>query len=125
MKKPAMLFLDDRTKRINSAIAQYEDKYNLTIVTNVKECLRYLSAYEYAVLSMDCDLGGEDFVDPDSPNSAMELVRYLEKTNWPFEKERPVVIIHSSNVFVASIICERMLKMGFDVSRRRFEYQDE
>ena len=63
---PSMLFLDDSTKRIESARRQYAGKYILTVVTTAKECLRYLCRQQWDILSLDHDLGGIDFQDPDN-----------------------------------------------------------
>jgi len=120
-----ILFLDDRTKRIHVAIERFQD-HDLTIVTNVKECLRHLSNNDYDLVSLDHDLNGIDFEDPDSSNVGMEVVRYLEKTGWPeaegFDKKRPRFIVHSSNIFAAHLMVIRLKKIGFNAYWKRFEY---
>ena len=118
-----MLFLDDRTKRIEAAREQYRDQYDLTIVTNVPECLRYLSREDWELVSLDFDLGGCDFVDPNSPTCGMEVIRYLEKTRWPDRKIPPRFIIHSSNVFAAGLMKDHLRKMGFVADDNLFEYE--
>ncbi|MBW1672998.1 MAG: hypothetical protein JRJ45_05025 [Deltaproteobacteria bacterium] len=118
-----ILFLDDRTKRIYAAIEQYKND-DLTIVTNVKECLRYMSRNDYDVISLDHDLNGCDFQDPDSSNVGMEVVRYIEKTGWPREKNIPYFIVHSSNIFAAHLMVVRLKVKGFSAQWKRFEYPD-
>lgn len=121
--KPKMLFLDDRSKRIHAALKKYSEHFDVTIVTNVKECLRFLSQEDWNVVSLDHDLGGLEFCDPDSPHCGMEIVRYLEKTAWPELKYAPKFIIHSSNGFAAYMMEKRLHSMGFSVERERFEYE--
>lgn len=121
--KPKILFLDDRSKRIHAALNKYSIAYDVTIVTNVKECLRLLSEYEWDAISLDHDLGGMEFCDPDSTTCGMEIVRYLEKTEWPPEKHAPLFIIHSSNGFAAYMMEKRLKELGFGVHRERFEYE--
>jgi hypothetical protein len=125
MIKPRMLFLDDRTKRIMSALEQYKDKYDVTIVTNVKECLRHLCKQGWDILSLDHDLNGDDFQDPDDRNSGMEIARYIMKTGWPSRFNKPEVWVHSSNLFAAELMLSVFLSMGFNPFYHKFEYDAE
>jgi hypothetical protein len=123
--KLRMLFLDDRTKRIMSAIEQYKDKYDVTIVTNAKECLRYLCKQEWDILSLDHDLNGDDFQDPDDKNSGMEVARYIMKTGWPERFHKPQVWVHSSNLFAAELMLSVFQSMNFSAYYRKFEYDEQ
>jgi len=123
--KPTMLFLDDRTKRIMSALAQYKDKYDVTIVTNVKECLRHLCRQEWNILSLDHDLNGDDFQDPDDRNSGMEVARYIMKTAWPSKFHKPEVWVHSSNLFAAELMLSVFQSMDFRTYYHKFEYDEQ
>ena len=123
--KPKMLFLDDRTKRIMSAMEQYKDRYDVTIVTNVKECLRYLCKQEWDILSLDHDLNGDDFQDPDDSNSGMEVARYIMKTGWPSKFHKSEVWVHSSNLFAAELMLSVFQSMDFRTYYHKFEYDDE
>jgi hypothetical protein len=122
--KPRILFLDDRTRRFESARRQYAERYEVTIVTNVRECLRYLSREDFYEVHLDHDLRGCDFEDPDSPETGMEVVRYIEKTGWPPEKRKPLFIVHSSNLFAASLMVRRLKNIGLDAIFRPFQYDD-
>lgn len=102
--KPKMLFVDDRSKRIHAALRRYGDEYDVTIAPNVPEALRLLSSQTWRVVSLDADLDGNDFVDPASKFSGMEIVRYIQNANWPSERQAPSFIIHSSNQFVAELM---------------------
>lgn len=119
-----MLFVDDRTKRIHSALRQFSQDYDLTIACNVREALRQMAQNDFAVISLDHDLTGCDFEDPDTPTCGMEIVRYIEKTGWPEHKRKPEFIIHSSNVFAAHLMTVRLQAMGFSAWEKRFVYDE-
>jgi hypothetical protein len=124
---PRMLFLDDRTKRIEAALKQYAGKYDLTIVTNTKECLRYLCRREFDIVSLDHDLNGDDFQNPDDVTSGMEVVRYIARCGGfpPSQIVVPEVWIHSSNLFAANLMITELLKVGIPAYFRKFEYDDD
>ena len=118
--KPKMLFVDDRSKRIHSALRKYADKYDVTIAPNVPEALRLLSSQSWRVVSLDADLDGNDFVDSNSEQSGMEIVRYITREKWPMG-HLPRFIIHSSNEFVAEMMYQSLYRwlmntMGVQVS---------
>lgn len=121
-QKKRMLFVDDRSKRIHAALAQFSADYEVLIATNVKEALRALAREEFEVVSLDHDLTGCDFEDPDTPTCGMEIVRYLEKTGWPPTKTVPTFIIHSSNVFAAYLMVRRLRGAGYKAFAQRFVY---
>jgi len=119
--KPHMLFLDDRTKRIEVVRDVYKT-FNVTIVVNVKECFRHLQRRNWDVVSLDHDLNGCDFEDPDNSNTGMEVVRYIEKTGWPPQLTKPSFWVHSSNLFAAHLMVVTLSEMGFDVCHKPFIY---
>jgi len=123
-EKKRMLFLDDRSKRIHSALRQFGETFEVRIVTNAKECLRHLSSEDWDEVRLDHDLDGDDFQDPDDPTSGMEVIRYIEKTGWPKEKHRPVFRVHSSNAFAASAMVGRLQALGFFAFWERFVYDE-
>lgn len=118
-----LLFLDDRTKRIVAAPNVYVS-YDVTPVCNVRECLRYMSGQDWDVISLDHDLNGCDFDDPDSSDVGMEVVRYLEKTGWPPSKKKPIFVVHSSNIFAAHLMVTRLREIGMFAEWHRFEYPE-
>ena len=125
MKK--ILFMDDRTKRIQAALERYSigNGYLLTIVTNAKECLRYLSKYDWDIVSLDHDMNGIDFQDPDDKDSGMEVVRYIAKTGWPYEQRKmPEFWIHSSNLFAANLMIDWLRKGGLSAYWKKFDYDE-
>jgi len=120
-----MLFVDDRTRRIHSALRQYSDVYEVTIAANVKEALRLLARYDWDIVSLDHDLTGIDFEDPDTPTCGMEIVRYIEKTGWPENRHKPDIIVHTSNIFAAYLMTVRLQALGFSVRQFQFQYDDQ
>lgn len=125
MSEKKILFMDDRTKRINEALARYtpENGYQLTIVANARECLRYMSREDWDIVSLDHDMNGSDFQDPDDHDCGMEIVRYLWKTAWPKYKPKPMFWVHSSNLFAATLMLETLNKIGFSAYYRKFDYE--
>lgn len=122
MDKMKLLFVDDRSKRIHSALRQYSNKFEVTIAPNTKEALRQLSSKQWDVVSLDHDLDGSDYQNPDDHTSGMEIVRYIEQTAWPKTRRAPMFVIHSSNLFAATAMEERLLALGMTVSQAVFVY---
>lgn len=120
--KMRMLFLDDRTKRVESARRQYGEKWDLAIVSNVKECLRKMSEEDWDEVHLDHDLNGEDFQDPHDPMAGMAVVYYIQKCGWPANKRKPIFRIHSSNVFAAYLMVKTLQGIGFYAFWERFQY---
>lgn len=118
-----LLFVDDRSKRIHAALQQYAVEMDVTIAPNFYEAMRLLSSQDWDYVSLDHDLNGCDFQDPDSPESGMEIVRYLEKTGWPVGKFKPVFWIHSKNLFAAHLMVTRLIALGLDAYYQPFEYE--
>jgi len=123
--KKRMLFLDDRTKRIEAARKKYTQDYDVTFVHNAKECLRYLCKHRWEILSLDHDLNGDDFQDPDDVTSGMEVVRYIVKCGLPMNLTLPEMWVHSSNLFAANLMIKELRKVGANAYYRKFEYGDE
>lgn len=122
-----ILFVDDRTKRIEYAIETFAPPlWNLKIATCVPEALRQLCSREFVVVSLDHDLNGHDFQDPDTPTCGMEIVRYIEKCGgWVIPFEKPDFWIHSSNLFAANLMIVRLKKMGLQAEFHPVKYKVE
>ena len=119
--KMRILFLDDSAERISGAKKKYAND-DLTIVTNVADCLRKLSFEDWDVVSLDHDLGGRDFTDPDGKETGMEVVRYIKKTGWPLPLT-PDFIVHSSNFFAANLMCSELSSMDILVHHIPFGWK--
>lgn len=113
LQKAKLLFVDDRTKRIHFALANYSE-FDVTVATNVKETLRLMSRHDWDVISLDHDLTGVDFEDPDTPTCGMEIVRYICKTGWPPSRKKPVFWVHSSNLFAAHLMVVTLTEAGHE-----------
>lgn len=125
--KKRLLFLDDRSRRLHEAIRRYSAEYDLTLVATVKEALRFIAREEWDIISLDFDLGGDDYVDPDSPLCGLEIVRYIEKTGWPFFKQAPMFWVHSTNPLAAERMFRKLIRL-FSTGRvelRPFQYTTE
>lgn len=112
---------------MKAALQQYDvhfgGKYDVTLAANVQEALRAIVRNDFEIWSLDHDLRGCDFEDPDSNESGMEIVRYLEKTAWPEGKPKPYIWVHSSNLFAAELMVVRLNKIGFLAWQRQFVYE--
>jgi CheY-like chemotaxis protein len=119
--KTKILFVDDRWKRIEWALETYKN-WNLFIAPNAKEALRLMSSQNFDVVSLDHDLSGCDFEDPESPTCGMEIVRYIAKTGWPPMRQKPVFWIHSSNLFAAHLMEISLIELGFECYYQPIRY---
>lgn len=119
--KATMLFVDDRTKRIHYALNNFPE-FDVTIATCVPEALRQMVAGEWDVISLDHDLNGHDFQDPDTPTCGMEIVRYIAKTGWPPQLKKPVFWIHSSNLFAAHLMTVSLNEAGYEAWWKKITY---
>jgi CheY-like chemotaxis protein len=124
-KKSRMLFVDDRSKRIHSALRQWGNDMDITIAPNAREALRLLSSQDWDIVSLDHDLDGCDYQDPDDHTSGMEIIRYIEKMGWPKTRQVPYFIIHSSNLFAATAMEARISALGFPVHQKIFVYDQQ
>ena len=118
-----MLFVDDRTKRIHYAINVLMYKYNVTIAANVPEALRQLFRHDWDFVSLDHDLDGNDFNDPDRPDTGMEIIRYIAKTGWPPKLHKPTFILHSSNLAACHLMDVELQQLGFSTWQRPINYK--
>ena len=123
--KAKLLFVDDRTKRIHHALNNFSELYDLTIATCVLEALREMVRQDWDVISLDHDLGGIDFQDPDTPTCGMEIVRYIAKTGWPIQRKKPQFWVHSSNLFAAHLMVVSLTEAGHDAWYKPIIYKVE
>lgn len=112
LAKQKLLFVDDSSKRIHSALLKYSD-FDCRIAPNVLEALRLISHEDWDVVSLDYDLNGRDFQQPDDPTSGMEIVRWLEKYGWPHKGDKPFFVVHTSNGFAGQVMADRLIAAGF------------
>lgn len=112
--KTRILFVDDSSKRIHSALRKYGTNagYEVIIAPNVQEALRLLSGEDWDIVSFDFDLDGGDLSNPDSPRCAMEILRYIQRMGWPDSRKTPEFIVHSSNAFGAKLLADQLRNMA-------------
>lgn len=93
-----VLFLDDRSKRLHAALEKYKNS-DLTLVCTVQECIKMISENEWDIISLDHDLGFEEYTNSLLPGSGMEIVRWMERNaRWCRQHlHKTMIIVHSSN----------------------------
>lgn len=123
--KPRMLFVDDRRKRINFALGVYAIAWHVEIAPNVPEAMRAMASEDWDVVSLDHDLDGHDFQEPDTKTCGMEIVRYLAKTGWPPQRKVPSFWVHSSNLFAAHLMVVELTQAGFEAWYKPIIYKTE
>lgn len=126
--KKRILFVDDRTKRIEWAKRELANNHIVTFAYCVPEALRLICRKPFEIIYLDHDLNGHDFQDPDEETCGMQIVRYFEKTGGWFAKttyplrmfddeiplyDPPEFYIHSSNLFAANLMISRLRAMRF------------
>ena len=126
-EKSRILFLDDRSKRFKEAMKRWKDD-DLTIVCTSKECIKLISTEEFDVISLDHDLGFEEFVPSIMPNTGMEVIRHIcENIDFLRDKLAPAsgsnnFIIHTSNEPAGYKMVERLREVGLLAWYNRFRY---
>ena len=123
IEKPKLLFVDDRTKRIEYALRSFPN-FEVTIATCVPEALRQMVRQNWDIISLDHDLNGHDFQDPDTPTCGMEIVRYIVKTGWPPQLKRPEFWVHSSNLFAAHLMITTLNGIGLKAYWQKIDYKE-
>jgi len=84
-----ILFLDD-LNRTKTFLSRHPDA---TVVETAAECIFQLAGGEWDLVMLDHDLGGEQYVNSDLPNTGMEVARWIA-ANKP---EIGEIIVHSLN----------------------------
>ena len=137
-KKPKLLFLDDRSKRLHAALRKYGDDYDVTLVATAKECIKMLSNEgPWDVVSLDHDLCFEEFVNSDREDCGMEVVRWLllHKNHFFLAQYFQTLgsppkkfIIHTSNRAAAMLMEDELREFvgttGIQIVIERFTYDD-
>lgn len=120
-----ILFIEDRSKRIHTAIKKYskENGFHLWIAPNVKEALRAMSNENWDIVSLDHDLNGDDYQKSSDPTCGMEIVRWVLNCGWPHERQ-PLFIIHTHNLFVIKQMTNFLVSAGFRASAVPFNYDE-
>lgn len=123
-----ILFLDDQPERAARACGRMrpEDQAKTIWCKTAQEAIDTIRDYYDRIekMSLDHDLGGPDVeMSPRSPNSGMEVVRYIEKHDTMIKtmvENGCSVVIHSWNGYCAGVMQERLQRLGFKVIRQPF-----
>lgn len=119
-----VLFLDDRSKRFTAAMKQWKDE-DLTIVCTAKECIKLISSQTFNLVSLDHDLGFEEFVPSVMPNTGMEVIRHIcRNKDFFLDFWVPEIIIHTANKPAGFKMVEMLHEIGFNATYKRFEYDE-
>lgn len=109
-----MLILDDDEKRMRKFWEKYPES---TRVWNAADCIKELSGKSWSMVSLDMDLEGIPFDDPEKDNSGAAVVRWIVK-NKPEIKE---IVIHSYNHILSPKMVEILKGAGYDCSWKPFD----
>lgn len=124
-----VLFLDDDPNRHEKFLKLCP---HAQVAWTAKECIDLLYDEEYwDEVYLDHDLDGEVYVDSESENCGMEVVRHLEHIHSLQEGDRQHqcgmsppsinrIICHSLNHPAALSMVERLEKLGYNVDRIPF-----
>ncbi len=110
-----VLFLDDCINRHAKAFIHRGDK-DLKQVWNADDCIKALKEETFAVVSLDHDLRGKAYDDPNIKNSGSEVVRWIVANNPDIQQ----VIIHSWNDQQAERLVRELKAAGYSASWEPF-----
>src|SRR5262245_41886870 len=108
-----ILFLDDDKKRYRRFLSAHPAA---TIVHTAQEAIVALRTASWDVVSLDHDLGGQQFQNPQESNSGSAVVRFLAATWVPIGR----IIIHFFNVPAAQDMQSLLHHAGYRVTCRPF-----
>lgn len=120
-----MIVLEDDDRRI--AFLKRAVCDNVTVTRTVPECIECLRGSEGHYLSLDHDLGGEEFVDSARKDCGMEVIRWLAKQR----EENPdaldwlhTIVCHSHNVEAREAMVAALHAAGYDGAQGLRFYND-
>jgi len=123
MDDKVLVFLDGSAERaaVHCQRMSEEDRSRTFWVRTVNETLEILDNYRerLEVVSLEHDLGEESYVHSGSPDSGMEVVRWLEK-HHPLEYAHVRFIVHSWNEIAGVKMVRRLTTAGFRVEYKPF-----
>lgn len=108
-----ILFLDDDPTRAQIYVRENPD---VLWVETADDCIKQLEFQRWEFVSLDHDLGGEQFVSSDGDNTGMAVVRWIEE-NHP---DVGGFHIHSWNIPAADVMKQRIRAAGYLVTQKPF-----
>ena len=113
-----ILFLDDDHNRINKFRASVPwaniVETAQDMISLLKKCTENKEHIE--MLFLDHDLGGEQFVNSDRPDTGMEVVRWIAINKPKIDQ----IVVHSCNPPAAYRMEDELKDLGYDVLRIPF-----
>lgn len=96
-----ILVLDDDISRIESFQKRIQnsnlrENYSFLHVSTAKECIDVLKNFDYDLIFLDHDLGGDTFVSTEESNTGSEVARWIYQ--HPHKIRKSKVFIHSFNL---------------------------
>lgn len=91
--KPRVLFLDDDDNRHRKIRPHLIGCQKIVQVKTATEAISALKCYEFDIVFLDHDLGGEIFVSSDRPDTGMFVAKVIALSRL----EIPLIVIHSCN----------------------------
>jgi hypothetical protein len=110
-----ILFLDDDVRRMKAFRRVHP---RAVWVQTARECIKRI-LLPWDVISLDHDLGGETYVDPQRKDCGMEVVRYILR-NRPACLAQTRFIVHSRNQFAAVMMAEALSSAGYQCDLEPF-----
>ncbi len=111
--QPKALILDDDPERVEYLRRVYP---TAVWVKTSQECIKNLQ-YDWDIISLDHDLGGEVYVDPTRPDCGMEVVRWMA-ANRPEHLKNTQFVVHSLNADAAKKMIETLRASGYRCTYR-------
>ena len=103
-----ILFLDDDIRRMRVFRRCHP---RAVWVQTARECIKRIFL-PWDIISLDHDLGGQTYVDPQRKDCGMEVVRYI-LMNRPACLAKTRFIVHSQNQFAATMMAEALSSAGY------------
>lgn len=113
------LMLDDKAVRLRATKSRLP---SLTTCETADECIALLQQGPWAVVFLDHDLGGEENVTTDHPNSGSAVVRWLAANPAGFENT--TFVVHSFNANGGRYMQENLRAAGLTAHRLLYNGKD-
>ena len=110
---PKILILEDNAGRI----AYFRRLYpKASIIETAQETIDALRGFDWDYLSLDHDLGGENFVDSSRLDCGMEVVRWLVEHH----QKGINITVHTANKRAADLMSSALESAGYTVTKYPF-----
>lgn len=112
-KESLVLFLDDDTHRTETFVAKVETpQLKVRAAVDALSAIHYLRTEKFSQIFLDHDLGGQIYVDSETPNSGGQVVRWMSENRDRIDAETPI-ILHTMNPVGATYMYMVLKDAGF------------